>query len=181
MGSGNTDYLKKISEDKNFKVNIAPAVEYEGEVVSSTRIRKLILNGDLELANKLLVRPFLISEIVEHGKKNGRILGFPTANLKIVNKVYPPFGVFGGTTKIEGDENSYSSVINIGKNPTLKPGELSVEAHLFDFNKNIYGKRIYVSIEKFLRNEKKFNSIEDLKFGIQNDVDTWRNNFNDKK
>ena len=181
MGSGNVEYLKDISSKKDFIVNVVSPVECEGEVVSSTRIRKLILEGNLDLANKLLVRPFLISEIVEHGKKNGRILGFPTANLKIVNKVYPPFGVFGGETKIEGNEKLYPSVINIGRNPTLKPGELSVETHILDFHESIYGKRIYVSVEKFLRVEKKFASMEELKQGIQDDVNTWRNYFNDNK
>ena len=149
-------------------------------VLSSTLIRNLILKGELELANCFLGRPFLISEIVEHGKKYGRLLGFPTANLKVVNKVYPPFGIFGGSTVIEGRKEKYSSVINIGKNPTLKPGELSVEVHILDFSEDLYGKRIFVDIEHFMRPEKKFDSFEDLKHGIQKDVENWRK-FSDGK
>lgn len=179
-GAGNTEYLKNICNEKNFIVNEVPPVEYKGYVLSSTLIRNLILNGELELANCFLGRPFLISEIVEHGKKYGRLLGFPTANLKVVNKVYPPFGIFGGSTVIEGEDKKHSSVINIGKNPTLKPGELSVEVHILDFNETIYGKRIYVNIEHFMRPEKKFDSFDDLKLGIQKDVENWRNYSNGK-
>ena len=173
-GAGNTKYLKEICKEKGFVVNEVSPVIYEGEVLSSTLIRNLILNGELEKANRFLERPFLISEIVEHGKKYGRMLGFPTANLKVVNKVYPPFGIFGGTTIIEGETEKHSSVINIGKNPTLKPGELSVEVHILDFSKEIYGKRIFVSIEHFMRPEKKFDSFDDLKLGIKQDVENWR-------
>lgn len=108
------------------------------------------------------------------------MLGFPTANLKVVSKVYPPFGIFGGSTIIEGETEKYSSVINIGKNPTLKPGELSVEVHILDFNREIYGKRIFVNIEHFLRSEKKFDSFEDLKLGIKQDVENWRKYSNGK-
>lgn len=180
-GAGNTKYLKDVCNEKGFVVNEVPPVECEGYVLSSTLIRNLILKGELELANRFLGRPFLISEIVEHGKKYGRLLGFPTANLKVLNKVYPPFGIFGGSTIIEGEENKkHSSVINIGKNPTLKPGELSVEVHILDFNEMLYGKRIYVDIEHFMRPEKKFNSFEDLKHGIQKDVENWRKYSNGK-
>lgn len=180
-GAGNTKYLKDVCNEKGFVVNEVLPVECEGYVLSSTLIRNLILKGELELANRFLGRPFLISEIVEHGKKYGRLLGFPTANLKVLNKVYPPFGIFGGSTIIEGEENKkHSSVINIGKNPTLKPGELSVEVHILDFNEMLYGKRIYVDIEHFMRPEKKFNSFEDLKHGIQKDVENWRKYSNGK-
>lgn len=174
-GEGNTEYLKKVSSEINISVNEIKPIEYKGYVISSTLIRELILKGELELANCFLGRPFLISEIVEHGKKYGRLLGFPTANLKVVNKVYPPFGIFGGSTIIEGENKKLSSVINIGKNPTLKPGELSVEVHILDFNDMLYGKRIFVNIEHFMRPEKKFDSFEDLKKGIELDVIHWRN------
>lgn len=180
-GSGNTEYLKEWATKKDFKVNIVEPVECEGLVVSSTLIRELIIGGKLELANKLLARPFLISEIVEHGKKNGRLLGFPTANLKVLHKAYPPFGVFGGCVIIEGEKVCRSAVINIGNNPTLKPGELSVEVHIFDFNEMIYGKRIYVNVEHFIRREKKFSSMDELKENIRKDVESWREYSNDKK
>lgn len=179
-GSGNVEYLKKVAPEKGIKLNEIEAIEYKGQVLSSTLIRKFILEGKIEEANMFLGRPFFISGEVEHGKKLGRVLGFPTANLKVVNKVYPPFGIFGGTVLIEGEKEKYNAVVNIGKNPTLKPGELSVEVHILDFNRDIYGKKIDVSIEKHLRDEKKFGSMEELRQGIRNDVENWRKISNRK-
>lgn len=179
-GSGNVEYLKKVAPEKGFKLNEIKAIEYKGQILSSTLIRKFILEGKIEEANMFLGRPFFISGEVEHGKKLGRVLGFPTANLKVVNKVYPPFGIFGGTVLIEGEKEKYNAVVNIGKNPTLKPGELSVEVHILDFNRDIYGKKIDVSIEKHLRDEKKFGSMEELRQGIKNDVENWRKISNRK-
>ena len=179
-GSGNVEYLRKVAPKKGIKLNEIKAIEYKGQVLSSTLIRKFILEGKIEEANMFLGRPFFISGEVEHGKKLGRVLGFPTANLKVVNKVYPPFGIFGGTVLIEGEKEKYNAVVNIGKNPTLKPGELSVEVHILDFNRDIYGKKIDVSIEKHLRDEKKFGSMEELRQGIRNDVENWRKISNRK-
>lgn len=179
-GSGNVEYLRSVAPKKGIKLNEIQAVEYKGQILSSTLIRKFILEGKIEEANMFLGRPFFISGEVEHGKKLGRVLGFPTANLKVVNKVYPPFGIFGGTVLIEGEKEKYNAVINIGKNPTLKPGELSVEVHILDFNRDIYGKKIDVSIEKHLRDEKKFGSMEELRQGIKNDVENWRKISNRK-
>ena len=179
-GSGNVEYLRKVAPKKGIKLNEIKAIEYKGQVLSSTLIRKFILEGKIEEANMFLGRPFFISGEVEHGKKLGRVLGFPTANLKVVNKVYPPFGIFGGTVLIEGEKEKYNAVVNIGKNPTLKPGELSVEVHILDFNRDIYGKKIDVSIEKHLRDEKKFGSMEELRQGIGNDVENWRKISNRK-
>lgn len=179
-GSGNVEYLRSVASKKGIKLNEIQAVEYKGQILSSTLIRKFILEGKIEEANMFLGRPFFISGEVEHGKKLGRVLGFPTANLKVVNKVYPPFGIFGGTVLIEGEKEKYNAVINIGKNPTLKPGELSVEVHILDFNRDIYGKKIDVSIEKHLRDEKKFSSMEELRQGIKNDVENWRKISNRK-
>lgn len=173
-GNGNCDFLKEYCKNKNVKVNIIKPVECRGKVLSSTVIRNLILEGKMTKANLFLGRPLLISGIVEHGKKFGRMLGYPTANLKIMNKIYPPFGIYGGTTKIKGEEKEHLAVVNIGENPTLKPGELSVEVHILDFQGDLYGKRIYVNLEKFLRKEKKFDSIEALIKGIGNDVKKWR-------
>ena len=179
-GSGNVEYLRKVAPEKGIKLNEIKAIEYKGQILSSTLIRKFILEGKIEEANIFLGRPFFISGEVEHGKKLGRVLGFPTANLKVVNKVYPPFGIFGGTVLIEGEKEKYNAVVNIGKNPTLKPGELSVEVHILDFNRDIYGKKIDVSIEKHLRDEKKFGSMEELRQGIRNDVENWRKISNRK-
>ncbi|MGL5960730.1 MAG: riboflavin kinase, partial [Cetobacterium sp.] len=144
------------------------------EVVSSTLIRKLLSDGKLKLANKFLGEPFSIIGEVAHGRKLGRLMGFPTANLKILNKVYPPFGIYGGKVRVEGESFVRDAVINIGKNPTLKPDERSIEVHILDFDEDIYGKNIYVSLVEYLRDEKKFNSMDELKETIKKDVLNWR-------
>ncbi|MGL5174906.1 MAG: riboflavin kinase, partial [Cetobacterium sp.] len=158
----------------DIEVNVIEPVKLEEQIISSTFIREMLATGNLDIANRCLGQPFLIIGEVVHGRKLGRIMGFPTANLKILNKIYPPFGIYGGRVRIEGEESSWNAVINIGKNPTLKPDERSIEVHILDFDRDIYGKRIYVSLMEFLREEKKFNSMDELKETIKNDVLNWR-------
>ncbi|MGX6592001.1 bifunctional riboflavin kinase/FAD synthetase [Cetobacterium ceti] len=173
-GKAKTEELKKFGEKYSVLVNVIEPVKINGEIVSSTIIRDRILKGNLEETNLFLGAPFLIIGEVIHGKKLGRVMGFPTANLKILNKIYPPFGIYGGKVLIEGEHSERSAVINIGRNPTLKPGEQSIEVHILDFNGDIYGKKIYVRLLKYMRNEKKFNSMEELKATINGDVKNWR-------
>ncbi|MGL6065551.1 MAG: bifunctional riboflavin kinase/FAD synthetase [Cetobacterium sp.] len=173
-GKGNVQLLKNLGERLGINTNIIDPIKFEDRVISSTFIREMLKNGSLEIANRCLGQSFLIIGEVVHGRKLGRVMGFPTANLKILNKVYPPFGIYGGKVRIE-DENIYrDAVINIGKNPTLKPDERSIEVHILDFDKDIYEKKIYVSLVEFLRDEKKFNSMDELKETIKKDVLNWR-------
>lgn len=174
-GLGNSENLKEFGLENNIKIGIEEPVKLNGKIVSSTYIREKLTQGELKIANLCLGAPFLIIGEVVHGRKLGRVMGFPTANLKILNKIYPPFGIYGGKVKIEGNENKWDAVINIGKNPTLKPDEKSIEVHILDFDKDIYGRKIYVSLIEHLRDEKKFNSMEELKSTINNDVNMWRN------
>lgn len=178
---GKVKDLEELSNQNNIKANILSPVKIGDKIVSSTYIRELLVSGNLELANQFLGHNFLIIGEVIHGRKKGRTMGFPTANLKILNKMYPSFGIYGGTVKIEGEDKVWDAVINIGRNPTLKPGEESIEVHLLDFDKDIYGKKIYVSLEEFLRKEQKFNSIEELKETITKDVLNWKNKIKGKK
>lgn len=180
-GNGTVESLKNLAQHENIKVNVKEAVKLEEKIISSTYIRQLLSKGNLSVANRCLGQPFLIMGEVEHGRKLGRVLGFPTANLKILNKIYPPFGIYGGKIKIEGEEEFRDAVINIGKNPTLKPDEKSIEVHILDFNKDIYGKKIYVFLLEFLREEKKFGSMDELKETIKNDVINWRGKLKEKK
>ena len=169
-GKGTALNLKEYGIENNIEVDIVQPVKLDNQVISSTFIREMLTLGKLDVANRCLGSPFLIMGEVIHGRKLGRVMGFPTANLKILNKIYPPFGIYGGKVRIEGDQRTWYAVINIGKNPTLKPNERSIEVHILDFNDDIYGKRICVSLMEFLREEKKFNSMEELKNTIQNDV-----------
>lgn len=173
-GKGTVENLRQIGKKYGISTNIIEPVKIKEQVISSTFIREMLATGNLDIANRCLGQPFLIIGEVVHGRKLGRIMGFPTANLKILNKIYPPFGIYGGKVKIEGEKESWHAVINIGKNPTLKPDERSIEVHILDFDKDIYGKRIYVSLIEFLRQEKKFNSMEELKETIKNDVLNWK-------
>ena len=172
-GIGNTDYLTELSKKYDISINVIPPVKAEGKIISSTLIRKHIAKGELHLAKEYLGNNFIISGEVVHGKQFGRKIGFPTANLRIANKVYPPYGVYGVTVLIEGYAKEYFGIMNIGLNPTLKPGEHSIEVNIFDFDDDIYGKNIVLKLIQFIRPEEKFDGMESLKEQIKKDVEKW--------
>ncbi|MGL4945169.1 MAG: bifunctional riboflavin kinase/FAD synthetase, partial [Fusobacteriaceae bacterium] len=153
FGKGRSADVRKLEHlcgKRHIKVREIPPVKVFEKVVSSTGIRNAILSGDLATVNSFLGEPLLISGIVVHGKKLGRQMGIPTANLERNNRSYLPYGIYGGTVVIDGDrpEKEYDVVVNIGRNPTLKPGEKTVEVHILDFAGDIYDKRIFVRIIK---------------------------------
>ena len=174
--SGNVEILKKLLEERNLKLNVQKAVlDDDGEIISSTRIRNYIKEGNFEKVSELLGHNFIILGEVIYGKQLGRVIGFPTANLKFENKIYPEFGVYGVKIHIQGDEKIYNGVMNIGRNPTVNVGILSVETNIFDFNEDIYGKVIFIEILENIRHEKKFESVDELKEQISKDVNYWKN------
>ena len=153
----------------------------ELETISSQRIRKLIQNGQLDIANSLLGRNWCITGIVEKGKQQGREIGFPTANLNIKNFLKPPLGVYVTRLKIidqkelENSNDWLPSISNIGTRPTVSGDSINLETHIIDLNNkdfdiNLYGKRIRVELLEFLRSEKKFNSLSELKKQIEFDT-----------
>ena len=174
--SGNVETLKKLLEERNLKLNVQKAVlDDDGEIISSTRIRNYIKEGNFEKVRELLGHNFIILGEVVYGKQLGRVIGFPTANLKFENKIYPEFGVYGVKIHIQGDEKIYNGVMNIGQNPTVNVGILSVETNIFDFNEDIYGKIILIEVLENIRYEKKFSSVEKLKEQIGKDASYWKN------
>jgi len=180
-GAAKTKDLKDLGKALGIEVNEIKPVKKNDKVISSTLIRKLISEGKLEEVEKFLGYPvFIIGEVV-HGKKLGRKMGFPTANLNILNKVYPPFGLYGAKVRIEGEKVERDALVNIGKNPTLKPGEQSIEVHILDFDEYIYGKKIYLKLKKYLREEKKFSSMDELRDTIKNDVLMWKEHVKEVK
>jgi len=180
-GAAKTHDLIELGRAVGITVNEIKPVKKDNQVISSTLIRKLIEKGRLEEVEKFLGYPvFIIGEVI-HGKKLGRKMGFPTANLSVLNKVYPPFGIYGAKVRIDGEEHERDAVVNIGKNPTLKPGVQSIEVHILDFNEYIYGKKLYLKLMKYMRNEKKFSSMEELKKVIKNDVSSWRDYLKEVK
>lgn len=182
--SGNIQTLDKILETKYNKEIVlkvqSPVVDSDKEVVSSTRIREYIKNTNFIKMKELLGHNFILLGEVVHGKKLGRTLGFPTANFKFRKKVYPNFGVYGAYIQIEGEDKIYHGVMNIGRNPTVESGTLNIETHIFDFNKDIYGKVILVEILEKISDEVKLNSIDELIEKIDNDARIWRKRIDEK-
>ena len=170
-GVGKAEDLEYLAEIHNIKVTELPPVTLDGELVSSSAIRKKIANSDFDGAVKLLDHPMIIIGEVIHGKKIARELGFPTTNIKMDNRLYPPSGIYGAFLQV-GDKNS-KVLYGVGCNPTLKH-EMSLEVHILDFNREVYGEKVYIQIVKFMRKEKKFSSIDELKATIQADVDRWK-------
>lgn len=169
--SGDEKTIREIGKRFNFGVTIVPAVLCDGEEISSTKIRNALLNeGDIEKANKFLGRNYIIDGKVVPGVQRGRLLGFPTANIELNDrhKLIPKKGVYaiGGT--VEGKK--LFGVMNIGMRPTFADvNDLVIEAHFFDFAKDIYNHQIHIDYIKRLRDEKKFESKEELIAQIEKD------------
>ncbi len=179
-GAATVDDMIKMGKTCDIEVTKLSPVKANEDVISSTLIREFIEKGELEKVKELLgYNLFMMGEVI-HGRKYGRKMGFPTANLKLIDKIYPPLGIYGARVQIEGYEKIYDCVVNIGKNPTLKEGEFSVEVHILNFSDYIYGKKVTIELIKHLREEKKFNSMEELKSAIANDVLIWKENIKKK-
>ena len=142
----------------------------DNEKVSSTKIRNFLDTGNIQKAKNFLGREYELSGLVVKGKKLGSKIGFPTANLQLNNDLYlPKFGVYEISCIVNG--NLFKGILNIGITPTvLNSKKVKIEAHLFNFNENIYGKNIVIQIKKFIREEIKFNSIDDLIKQINIDI-----------
>ena len=137
--------------------------------ISSSRIRSLLTEGQIESVNKLLGYDYFIQGVVVPGDKRGRSIGFPTANMQIDKyKALPKFGVY--SCKILLDNSAYFGVVNIGKNPTFANQETRVEVHILNFSKDLYGKKIAIELKRNIRNEMKFDSIDTLQNQIKIDI-----------
>jgi riboflavin kinase/FMN adenylyltransferase len=173
---GNFDLLREIGLKDGFTVEATETLTIGEERVSSTRIRKALEAIDFDLASSLLGRPFSISGKVMVGQQLGRQLGAPTANLELHRLRSPLSGVFAVDAII--DQKTVHGVANVGTRPTVGDGLKAIlEVHLLDFDSDIYGKNIEVVFRKKIRDEKKFESIDDLKQQIHHDFDTGRQYF----
>lgn len=168
--SGNIDFLKQQGQVFGFPVTVVDACYLGEELVSSTRIRELVKKGNMAAARELLGRPYQIRGTVRVGKqRGGKVIGFPTANLKFNDEdLVPKHGVY--VTQVFCEGQFYGGILNIGYNPTFEEEQLVAETHIFDFNKDIYGKPIRVNLLRFLRSEKKFPGAEELATQIRKDV-----------
>lgn len=175
--SGDFHFVEEYCRLKNVALTIQNEYKFNGQNVSSSVIRNLIVTGNLENVPKLLGREFSISGRVIKGAGRGKQIGFPTANLGYEKEcLVPANGVY--ITKTYFKEMTYFSVTNVGKNPTFNTGnEIHLETHLLDFNVDIYGEKISVSFIKKLRDEKKFSSVNELIQQIKADVQVAREYF----
>ncbi|MCQ8266531.1 bifunctional riboflavin kinase/FAD synthetase [Streptococcus suis] len=150
------------------QVEIVNEVSLSGEKVSSTRIRQAIQSGDVSLANQLLGYPFMTEGIVVHGDARGRTIGYPTANLAPFDRVHlPSEGVYVADVKVDGKR--YRAMTSIGKNVTFDGTEMRIEAHIFDFDRNIYGEKITIFWLEKIRDMVKFDGIEGLMEQMKSD------------
>lgn len=168
---GDSEMLKKWAAPRDIQVHVVKRLKQKGANISSSAIREKILKGDLDGAAKMLGRPFSLYGKVVEGDRKGRALGFPTANLGTKDECIPSAGVYAGATLLP-DGSKHRSVVNIGFRPTVasQRQKLSIETHLLDFSGNLYGEEIEIFILKKLREEKKFDSEEELRDAIQKDI-----------
>jgi riboflavin kinase/FMN adenylyltransferase len=168
--AGNVKLLKELGAKHGFDVAIIPPVEYRGEVVSSTIIRREVAQGDVTHAGRLLGRPFALTGEVVIGTGTGRKFTFPTLNLAAEQELLPARGVYITRTLFNSEKCSRRSVTNIGVRPTFNGSALSVETHLLDFQETATPKRIEVRFWKRLREEEKFSGPEELRAQIARDI-----------
>jgi len=166
---GNADSLRKLGQDMGFTVIVIPPLVINGEVVSSTAIRKALADGDMKRVHNLVGRPFSVDGRVIAGAGRGIELGFPTANLDIdPDHALPAEGVYATWAYI--DDKAYQSLTNIGKRPTFGSSERIVEVYLLDYHAYLYERELKIDIIERLRGEKQFGSAEELKKQITEDV-----------
>lgn len=178
---GSFETLIELSKEFDFNVEKIEEVDIDGEVISSSKIRKYISEGMVEKANSMLGYNYRFDAIVTEGDKLGKQLGFPTANLKPVSekKILPESGVY--CVEVHIDNKIYFGSMNIGFRPTITSGEIkTIEVYILDFNRDLYGEKIKLSFFCKLRDEKKFSSKEELINQIKKDITATENFFKTK-
>lgn len=163
------EVLREFGREYDFEVEEISKQDIEEVAVSSTKIRKALLEGEVEKANRYLSYPFSLSGVVVKGKGLGREFEFPTANLEIKEdyKLIPKIGVYVVRSEIDGKE--VFGMMNIGVNPTVGGTEKTIETHFFDLNHDLYGKYITIELLTRIRDEKKFDSVDSLKRAMRQD------------
>jgi riboflavin kinase/FMN adenylyltransferase len=165
---GNEATLQAAAEVGKFTYAMVAPVDDGGEVVSSSRIRAALLTGDCATATRLLTRPFAIEGVVQHGDKNGRLLGYPTANIDMGHYLRPRYGIYAVTGRL-ADGRVLRGAANVGIRPQFDPPKELLEPHFFDFAEDLYGQTIEVAFHAFLRGEAKFDSLDALKVQMARD------------
>ena len=173
---GNIDLLRRMATDLGFLADEVEEVQVHGQRVSSSAIRRLLLDGRVNLARRMLDRPYGVEGIIVRGLRRGHTIGFPTANLTPRNRVIPKLGVYATATLIDGVWRR--SITNIGVRPTFEESaEPSIETHVLDFDADLYGDVLRVRFLHRIRDEKKFAGIDELRAQIEADAARARNYF----
>ncbi len=170
---GNVRVLAELGAAHGIAARAVGPVEENGTVISSSRIRAALQAGDCATAAQLLTRPFAIRGIVEHGDKNGRLLGYPTANLPLGTYLRPRYGIYAITGKL-ADGTVLDGAANVGIRPQFDPPKELLEPHFFDFDGDLYGQEIEVAFHHFLRGEAKFASLDELTVQMERDCTAAR-------
>lgn len=178
-GRGNANTLKEASEKYGFSIKVCPLLKQDGEVISSTSIRRLIQAGEVAKAGNLLGRSYCLAGVVAHGNERGRLLGFPTANVELSNlkpqRAIPAEGAYAVLVELPWDKKLYPAMANIGKNPTFGDVEHTrLEVHLLDFSGDLYEKEIKVLFVERLRGQIKFSNLEHLQAQLEKDKQNCR-------
>jgi riboflavin kinase/FMN adenylyltransferase len=166
---GNIERLKEFCSQADIMLEVVEPITIGGEYVSSSRVRKLIEQGQVEEADQLLTRPYRLRGMVTHGASRGHRLGFPTANLNAIDTLLPAAGVYAGRALL-ADGARCPAAINIGANPTFADPSLKVEVHLIDWQGALYGEPLEVDILARLREIQRFDGVEALKVQLNNDI-----------
>ena len=166
---GDVAFLSNAAIAHGFQLEAVPPIMLDGDRVSSTRIRQAIRDGNLADAHRMLGRPHSISGVVLHGRQLGRQLGFPTANLATGEVQTPPDGVWTVKITLPGG-HTHPGIANLGVRPTVDGSKRLLEVHLFDFHADLYGREIEVEFLRFIRGEKKFDTLDDLRAQISADI-----------
>ena len=165
---GDIRLLKSLGEELGFRVREVEQVAAEGEVISSTSIRNLLKDGEVEHAARLLGRTYAITGVVVKGDGRGKGLGFPTANIAPKHAIIPADGVYA--VRLYARDRLYDGIANIGLRPTFNKKVLAIEVHVFDFNEDLYGEEVSLYFVKKIREEKKFRSADALVTQIRSDI-----------
>ncbi len=167
---GDIHLLADYASDYGYQLFVIEKERYKDRIISSTYIKEVLRQGDVETAARMLGYPYAVDGVVEHGKRLGRTLGFPTVNLHWPEeKIAPPNGVYFSHIQVDG--NCYHGISNIGVKPTVSSeNRLLVESYLFDYNGDAYGKEIKVELLQFRRPEQKFESVQELKAVVDQDI-----------
>ncbi|WP_066559566.1 bifunctional riboflavin kinase/FAD synthetase [Croceicoccus bisphenolivorans] len=170
---GNTAMLARLGSEIGMTVEAISPITEDGEVVSSSRIREALWNGDPQEAARLLTRPFAIRGIVQHGDKVGRTIGYPTANIDLGTYIRPRYGIYAVTGHLP-DGRILKGAANLGIRPTFDPPKELLEPHFFDFSEDLYGQEIEVAFHHYLRGEVKFDGLDALIAQMDKDCERAR-------